>query len=108
MFSIMQDQRGAAEQGASGWAHTVGVARRIWLNDDGTDLCIEPIDTIHTLEDKTWIDEKNLTLDAANKALSEVNDDLLYIRMTVDVSNASEFGITMLKGERWDATGLCV
>jgi hypothetical protein len=108
MFSIMQDQRGAAEQGASGWAHTVGVARRIWLNDDGTDLCIEPIDTIHTLEDKTWIDEKNLTLDAANKALSEVNDDLLYIRMTVDVSNASEFGITMLKGGRWDATGLCV
>ena len=104
MFSIMQDQRGAAEQGASGWAHTVGVARRIWLNDDGTDLCIKPIDTIHTLEDKTWIDEKNLTLDAANKALSEVNDDLLYIRMTVDVSNASEFGITMLKGGRWDAT----
>ena len=38
MFSIMQDQCGAAEQGASGWAHTVGLARRIWLNDDGTDL----------------------------------------------------------------------
>lgn len=56
MFSIVQDQRGAAEQGASGWAHTVGIARRIWLNDEGSDLMIEPIETLHTLEDKVWID----------------------------------------------------
>lgn len=56
MFSIVQDQRGAAEQGASGWAYTVGIARRIWLNDEGSDLMIEPIETLHTLEDKIWID----------------------------------------------------
>ncbi|MCR5551995.1 MAG: GH32 C-terminal domain-containing protein, partial [Oscillospiraceae bacterium] len=106
MFSIMQDQRGAAEQGASGWAHTVGIARRIWLNDDGTDLMLEPIEALHTLEDKVWIDQTELTLDAANTALSAVEDDLLYLRIVADVSAADEFGIRMLKGGRWDETRL--
>lgn len=104
MFSIMQDQRGAAEQGASGWAHTVGLAREIWLNDDGTDLCIAPIETLHELEGEVLIDEANISLDAANTALSAVNTDMLYIRMDVDVSNASQFGITLLKGGKWDET----
>ena len=106
MFSIMQDQRGAAEQGASGWAHTVGLARRIWLNDEGTDLCIEPIEALHSLEDQVWIDKTDLTLAEANAALAEVRDDLLYIRITADVSGAKEFGIRMLKGGKWDATSL--
>lgn len=104
MFSIMQDQRGAAEQGASGWAHTVGLARRIWLNDEGTDLCISPIEALHELEGEVLIDEENITLDAANAKLAEVKEDMLYIRLDVDVSQASEFGITMLQGGRWDET----
>ncbi len=106
MFSIMQDQRGAAEQGASGWAHTVGIARRIWLNDDGTDLMIEPIEALHTLEDKVWIDRKDITIDEANAEFANVTDDLLYIRIIADISDAQEFGITMLQGGRWDSTGL--
>ncbi len=106
MFSIMQDQRGAAEQGASGWAHTVGLARRIWLNDEGTDLCIEPIEALHTLEGQVLIDESNLSLDAANAKLADVKEDMLYIRMDVDVSKAESFGITMLQGGRWDETSL--
>lgn len=106
MFSIMQDQRGAAEQGASGWAHTVGLARHIWLSDDGTDLCIEPIETLHTLEDQTYIDAQNLTLEAANQQLAAISDDLLYIRMTADVSGCKEFGIKLLQGGKWDETGV--
>lgn len=104
MFSIMQDQRGAAEQGASGWAHTVGLARRIWLNDEGTDLCMEPIEALHSLEDQVYIDRKDLSLEEANTALAAVNDDLLYIRMEVDVSGAREFGINLLQGGKWDKT----
>ena len=104
MFSIMQDQRGAAEQGASGWAHTVGLARRIWLNDEGTDLCISPIDALHELEGEVLIDEENLTLDAANAKLAEVKEDMLYIRLDVDVSQADSFGITLLQGGKWDET----
>ena len=105
MFSIMQDQRGAAEQGASGWAHTVGLARHIWLNDDGTDLMIEPIETLHTLEDEIYIDEHNLTLEAANEKLAQIKDDLLYIRLNADISGCSEFGIRLLQGGKWDETG---
>ena len=32
LFSIMQDQRGGAEEGAAGWAHCVGLTRNIYLN----------------------------------------------------------------------------
>lgn len=104
MFSIMQDQRGAAEQGASGWAHTVGLARRIWLNDDGTDLMIAPIEALHELEEEVLINETNITLDAANTALAAVDEDMLYIKLVADVGSASEFGINMKQGGKWDCT----
>ncbi len=104
MFSIMQDQRGAAEQGASGWAHTVGLARRIWLSDDGSDLKMAPIEALHTLEESVLIDKTDLTLDEANAALASVDEDMLYIRLTVDVSQAQEFAINMKQGGKWDQT----
>ena len=104
MFSIMQDQRGAAEQGASGWAHTVGLARKIWLADDGSDVMMSPTDALHELEEETLVDLKNVSLEDANKALAEVDEDMLYIRLTADVAAASEFGISMKQGGKWDAT----
>ncbi len=104
MFSIMQDQRGAAEQGASGWAHTVGLARRIWLNDDGTDLMMAPIETLHELEEDVLIDGTNLTLADANRALAAVDGDMLYIKLVADVSGAEEFGVNMKQGGKWDCT----
>lgn len=104
MFSIMQDQRGAAEQGASGWAHTVGLARRIWLSDDGSDLCMEPIEALHTLEEAVLINETDLSLDAANAALAAIDEDMLYIRMDVAMKDATSFGITLLQGGKWDET----
>ena len=104
MFSIMQDQRGAAEQGASGWAHTVGLARKIWLSDDGSDVMMSPTDALHELEEETLVDLKDVSLEDANKALAEVDEDMLYIRLTADVAAASEFGISMKQGGKWDAT----
>ena len=104
MFSIMQDQRGAAEQGASGWAHTVGLARKIWLSDDGSDVMMSPTNALHELEEETLVDLKDVSLEDANKALAEVDEDMLYIRLTADVAAASEFGISMKQGGKWDAT----
>ena len=104
LFSIMQDQRSAADQGASGWAHTVGLARRIWLNDDGSDLQMAPVSALSTLEQEPLIDAKNLSLADANALLSSVNEDMLHIKLTADVSSASEFGINLKKGGKWDCT----
>ena len=104
MFSIMQDQRGAGEQGASGWAHTVGLARRVWLNEDGTDVMTAPVEALTSLEEKVLVNETGLTIEQANDKLSQVSGDMLHIKLTVDVSNASEFGINLKKGGKWDCT----
>ena len=104
MFSIMQDQRGAGEQGASCWAHTCGIARRIWLNDEGTDLMMAPIEALETLETEVLVNEQNLTLAQANEKLAAVKGDMLHIKLTADVSKASQFGINMKQGSKWDKT----
>ena len=104
LFSIMQDQRGAGEQGASGWAHTVGLARKIWLTEDGADVMIAPVEALEALEEKVLVDETNLTLDRANEKLATVQGDMLHIKLTVDISKASEFGINLKKGGKWDCT----
>lgn len=104
MFSIMQDQRGAAEQGASGWAHTVGLARRIWLNNNGTDLKLQPIEALHTLEDEVYIDKTNVSVAEANTLLQNVKDDMLYLHITLKTESDAKFTLSMLKGGRWDET----
>ena len=104
MFSIMQDQRGALEQGTSGWAHTCGIARKIRLTDDGSDLMMMPIEALESLETKVLLSETNLTLEEANAKLASVTGDMLHIKLTVDVSQAAEFGIHMKQGGDRDCT----
>jgi sucrose-6-phosphate hydrolase SacC (GH32 family) len=104
MFSIMQDQRGAGEQGASCWAHTAGIARKIRLIDDGSDLMMSPIEALETLETEVLLNEQNLTLAEANEKLAAVKGDMLHIKLTVDVSKAAEFGINMKQGGTRDCT----
>ncbi|MCD7755319.1 MAG: GH32 C-terminal domain-containing protein [Firmicutes bacterium] len=104
MFSIMQDQRGAAEQGASCWAHSVGLARKLWLNDDGTDLMMAPIDALQSLEEEILIDASDLTLTQANELLSGVAEDMYYLKLVIDAQDASSFGINLKQGGKWDCT----
>ena len=104
LFSIMQDQRGAADQGASGWAHTVGLARRIWLSDDGSDLMMAPIAAVHSLQEEVLVDAKNLTVEQANEALAAVDEDMYYLRLTADVSDCRSLGLNLKKGGKWDCT----
>lgn len=104
MFSIMQDQRSAADQGASGWAHTAGLARRIWLSEDGSDLMIAPIEALNSLHGEVLIDRQNISLEDANQLLSAVKEDMYCLRLTADVSAASSFTVNILQGGRWDCT----
>jgi sucrose-6-phosphate hydrolase SacC (GH32 family) len=104
IFSIMQDQRGAADQGASCWAHTVGLARRLWLTDDGTDVMMAPVEALKELETEVLLNEHDLTLAQANEKLAAVKGDMLHIVVTADVSAAEKFGIDLKQGGKWDCT----
>ena len=104
LFSIMQDQRTGAEEGVAGWAHCVGLARRIWLSDDGTDVKMAPIEALQTLEGAELAKGEKLTLDAANGLLAGVTGDLLHLRLTVDLSGASSFSIQVKSNGDRDLT----
>lgn len=104
MFSIMQDQRSDLDKVQSGWAHTAGLARKLWLTDDGSDVKIAPIDAIASLEETVLVNETNLSVSAANEKLAAVSGDLLHIQLTADVSKASQFAIELKKGGWMDCT----
>ncbi len=104
IFSIMQDQRGAGEQGNSGWAHTVGLARKVWLSDDGTDLKMAPIDALHSLEEEVLLNETSLTVAQANEKLSGIAEDMYYLKLVIDAKDAKSFGINLKQGGKWDCT----
>lgn len=104
MFSIMQDQRGAADQGASGWAHNVGLTRKLALNDEGTDVCITPIDEICSLEDEVLLNESDLSVDAVNEKLATVNADMLHIDLTFKINDAKSVGIIFKQGGKRDSS----
>ena len=104
LFSIMQNQRSGAEEGASDWAHCVGLTRRIWLNDAGTDLKMEPIDNLRTLEEASLVELSDVTLEQANEALKAVAEDMLCLRMTVELADVEEFAVTVKSGGEKDET----
>lgn len=104
VFSIMQDQRTGAEEGAAGWAHCVGLTRKIWLNDEGTDVKMRPIDALHTLEGDVLAEGENFTLEQANDALANVKGDLLYIKATLTANDAKQFGIQLKSNGNTDMT----
>ncbi|MBD5150039.1 MAG: hypothetical protein HDT18_06625 [Oscillibacter sp.] len=104
LFSIMQDQRGGAEEGAAGWAHCVGLPRKIWLNDEGTDVMMSPIDALHSLEGDVLAQGESMTLAQANEALAGVSGDLLYLRLAVDLGNANEVTLNVKSNGDRDLT----
>lgn len=104
IFSIMQDQRGGAEEGAAGWAHCVGLTRNIWLNEEGTDVKMGPIEELHSLEGDVLVREDGLTMEQANEALQKVSGDMLYIKAILAPGQAKSFGMRLKTGGEKDST----
>ena len=94
LFSIMQDQRSGPEEGAAGWAHCVGLTRNLWLNDEGTDVCVAPDERLYSLLEKQLLSLENTTVTQANEALSAVRGDLLYIKAVLAPQDTGNFGLT--------------
>lgn len=93
MFSIMQDQRPGPEQAAAGWAHAVGLTRNIFLNEDGTGVCIVPDERVYGLLDQELLSLTDVTMEEANEALAMVDGDLLYIKAVVAPQDQQDFGL---------------
>lgn len=97
MFSVMQDYRSTQEVADSGWACCVGLTRHIWLNDDGTDLMMEAIDTLDNYATEI-VSGTSLSLSEANAKLATVDEDMLRIDITIKNVSATSFGINLKSG----------
>ena len=104
MFSIMQDKRSGAEEGAAGWAHCVGLTRNLWLNDDGTDVCVEPDPRLYDLLGEAQASLENVDIGAANAALEETDGDMLYIKAVLVPQDCDTFGLTVKSNGKRDET----
>ncbi len=93
VFSIMQDQRPGPEQAAAGWAHCAGLTRNIFLNDEGTGVCIVPDERVYGLLDEELLSMENTTPEEASAALSGIGGDLLYIHAVLEPQDLQNFGL---------------
>lgn len=93
MFSIMQDQRSGAEEGAAGWAHCVGLTRNLYLSDDGADVCVEPDPRLYSLLDRPLLTAEDVAVEEANALLNGVSGDLLYIHAELCPADSASSGI---------------
>lgn len=98
IFSIMQDQRAPGDVAASGWANCVGFARKVMLNDDGSDIKIAPVEALANYDNDPLVNVSNKTVAEANAALGGVGTDMMHIRVTFKNTNATSFGIRIKMG----------
>lgn len=104
LFSIMQDQRGGAEEGAAGWAHCVGLTRNIYLNEAGNDLCVTPVKEVENLKGECLLDLSEVSLEEANNQLKNVRGDMLLIQAKIVLKENSRFGIRVKSNGKRDET----
>ncbi len=104
LFSIMQDQRSGAEEGAAGWAHCVGLTRNIRLSDDGNDVCVLPDPRLYDLLEDKLLSLEHVTLEEANEALAQVSGDLIYVKATLVPGECASFGLSCKSNGRRDET----
>ena len=104
MFSIMQDNRDGATEGAAGWAHCAGLTRNLTLSDDGTDVRVAPDPRLYNLLDEELLSLDSADLETANRALAGVSGDLLWLRATLVPEGCKALGLTVKSDGAADAT----
>lgn len=105
MFSVMQDKRSASEVASAGWACCVGLARKVWLNDDGTDIKMDIVSAVKEDYATSVLSESGeLTLEAANQKLAAIDPtSMCYVKVTFKNEGATSFGVTV-KSDGKDGT----
>ena len=98
LFSIMQDQRKPGDVALSGWAHCAGFARKIMLNDDGSDVDISVAEALDSYEGKILYQAENRTIEQVNAALGTTSSDMVRIKAVLKNVSAENFGVQVKKG----------
>lgn len=104
VFSIMQDKRNGAEEGAAGWAHCVGLTRNICLSDDGTDVRVAPDPRLYSLLGEELLHMEHAGAEEAKAALEEISGDMLYIHAVLRPGDCARFGLTVKTNGKRDET----
>ncbi|MCR5231762.1 MAG: glycoside hydrolase family 32 protein, partial [Acholeplasmatales bacterium] len=99
IMSIMQDQRKPSDVYKSGWANCVGLTRQVYLNDNGTDCYIKPVEALKDYQEEVLLDVKNKSVEECNNLLKDIKGDMLYIKLTIDNESAANFGIKVRYNE---------
>ncbi len=100
IMSIMQDQRVPGAVAASDWANCVGLARRVWLNDEGTDVCIEAVDALDSYKSEPLYESNTETsIPDTNIAIQDLGKDMMYVEVTFRNIDATSFGIRLKMNE---------
>ncbi len=104
IFSIMQDQRSAAEEGLSGWAHCAGLPRKLFLSEDGSELCIAPASSTEKLKGEVLAYATGITVEEANEMVKNIHEDMYYLKVRFGNLSDKEVGISLKSGEKRDNT----
>jgi sucrose-6-phosphate hydrolase SacC (GH32 family) len=96
VFSIMQDQRKPGDVYQAGWANCVGLAREVYLLENGLDVGIRPIKSLAEYETNIY-KNSNISLDVLNQKISNIKGDMLHIQVVFENINATQFGIKVRK-----------
>lgn len=96
--SITQDQRSGKDHFDSGWAHSAGMPKELWLDDSGN-LIVLPIEELTSYMGKSYIEHKNSSLESLNQTLKTIDfqSQTLYIKASLTNVNSNIFGIQFKK-----------
>ncbi len=82
LFSIAQDYRSNADVFSAGWACSMGIVRKIWLNDDGSRLKIDAVSAVKEDYTTELTSGTSLTVEEANAKLADCKGDMLLLSVT--------------------------
>lgn len=98
LFTIAQGKgKSSLQDYFSGWAHTAGLPISLYLNKNGQ-VNIKPIEETMLLRKDKLLSLNKVSLEKANKMLTNIEGDMLEIILSIENNKATEYGIKVRKG----------
>jgi len=92
LFTIAQGDRESWDEYFAGWAHNGGMPVELSLDSEGN-LAIQPISQVDNLHGDLLLEADNISMADLNDMLENVQGDALDIQISIQESDADEFGL---------------